>query len=111
MTIGFWWTGITFGYSGLASGGQEVNIEIFAMFAIGGGFQTAKALLRPARKPRLLRYVQIFSGNIFLISCPYNSPLRGVLWPMILIPSVFLSISSTKGTNHPLPNMVFPSFS
>ncbi len=44
MTIGFWWTGITFGCSGLASGGQEVNIEIFAIFAIGSGLQTAKVL-------------------------------------------------------------------
>jgi len=33
-----------FGCSGLASGGQEVNIEIFAIFAIGSGLQTAKVL-------------------------------------------------------------------
>ncbi len=42
MTKGFWWTEITFGSFGLASGGQSVYIEMFSMFAIGSGLPTGR---------------------------------------------------------------------
>jgi len=41
---------------GLASGGQSVHIEIFHVFSIGSGLLARKVLLKPARKPSLVRY-------------------------------------------------------
>jgi len=46
------------GNIGLASVGQTVHIEIFAIFAIGNGSLTGKVLLKPARKPSLVRSQQ-----------------------------------------------------
>jgi len=43
------------GNIGLASVGQTVPIEIFVIFAIGGGILTGKVLLKPARRQSLIR--------------------------------------------------------